>query len=295
MSVTREFDFHRAGSVDEALRLLGSLGEDAKLLAGGHSLIPTMKIRLAAPTALIDLGGIAELKAIEAVDGDGGVRIGAMASHNDVATSELVARTVPALAEAASGIGDLQVRNSGTIGGSLAHADPAADYPALLLALDGTVEARSAGGRRTIRADDFFTGMFSTALGDGHSTLGSHEMITGVVFGATSGAAYAKWPNPASRYAVTGVAAALEGSGGRCTSARVAVTGAAAVPFRLTAVEEALLGAPLAQVDVAAVAAGALDPEELLSDSAGSGAYRAHLTGVMAARAVATAAERGGI
>jgi carbon-monoxide dehydrogenase medium subunit len=286
MTVTRDFDFHRASSVEEAIRLLGSLEGDAKLLAGGHSLIPTMKVRLAAPDALIDLGAIEALRSIESVDG--GVRIGAMATHNDVATSVAVGQAVPALAEAAEGSGDLQVRNSGTIGGSLAHADPSADYPALVLALNATIETASSGGTRTIAADDFFTGMFATALGE-------QELITGVVFGAAPAAAYVKFPNPASRYAVTGVAVSLAGTPGQVTGARVGVTGARVVPFRLTALEDALTSGPLDGVNVAAVVAAALDPAELLTDSAASAAYRAHLTGVMAARAVALAADRGGL
>lgn len=286
MTVTRDFQYRRAGSIEEATSLLASLGPDAKALAGGHSLIPTMKVRLAAPAALVDLGGISELRRIEPVEG--GVRVGAMVTHTEVAESRVVRTTAPALAEAAAGIGDLQVRNRGTLGGSLAHADPVADYPALLLALNGTVETAGPGGRREIAADDFFVGMFTTALEE-------QELITAVTFPEARGAAYVKWPNPASRYAVVGVAASLEGSGGRCAAARVAVTGAAATPFRLEALEAALTGSASSDVAVEEVVAGTIRPEDLMSDSAGSAPYRAHLTAVMARRAVARAAERAGV
>lgn len=286
MTLTREFEYRRAESVDEAMALLASLGPEAKLLAGGHSLIPAMKVRLAAPSALVDLGGIAELRSIDPVDG--GVRIGAMVTHTAVAESDAVRASAPALAEAAAGIGDLQVRNSGTIGGSLAHADPAADYPALVLALDATIRTAGSGGSRTIAADDFFTGMFATALEDG-------EIITAVTVPASMGAAYVKWAHPASRYAVVGVAACLAGTDGRCSSARVAVTGAASSAFRIGALEEALVGADPAGVDVGGIVANAVDAGSLMSDSGASAEFRAHLTAVMAARAVGEAATRAGI
>ena len=259
------FDYHRPSSLAEAEALLSG---EATLMAGGQTLIPTLKLRLAQPSAVIDIGGIAELGGI-GVDG-GTVSIGATARHADVAGSAEVQGAIPALAQMASGIGDAQVRHMGTIGGSVANNDPAADYPAAVVALGATVHTN----RRQIAGDDFFTGMFETALGDG-------EIITKVTFPVPQAAAYAKFPNPASRYALVGVMVARTGGG-----VRVAVTGAGACVFRVAAMENAL---------AANFSAGAIDgisvpADSLNGDIHGSAEYRAHLVGVMAKRAVGQAA-----
>ena len=259
------FDYHRPSSLAEAEALLSG---EATLMAGGQTLIPTLKLRLAQPSAVIDIGGIAELGGI-GVDG-GTVSIGATARHADVAGSAEVQGAIPALAQMASGIGDAQVRHMGTIGGSVANNDPAADYPAAVVALGATVHTN----KRQIAGDDFFTGMFETALGDG-------EIITKVTFPVAQAAAYAKFPNPASRYALVGVMVARTGGG-----VRVAVTGAGACVFRVAAMENAL---------AANFSAGAIDgisvpADSLNGDIHGSAEYRAHLVGVMAKRAVGQAA-----
>lgn len=192
------------------------------------------------------------------------------------------------MAETASGIGDPQVRNKGTIGGSLAHADPAADYPAIVLALNATITVHGPGGERSIAADDFFTGMFDTALDEA-------EIITRVSFPAHSsgsGTAYAKFPNPASRFAVVGVAAHLTMDGDRCVDARIGITGAAPVAFRATAMEDALKGSVLDGEHIAAACQHKPDEDDMLSDLSGSAAYRAHLCSVMARRAIMAAAKQ---
>lgn len=260
------FAYHRAGSVADAAAALGK-ADDGKLLAGGQTLIPTLKQRLASPSDVIDLGGIKELKGIKA--GGGGVTIGAMTTHAEVASSADVQKAIPALAALAGGIGDPHVRHMGTIGGSIANNDPAADYPAALLALGATVKT----DKREIAADDFITGLFETALEEG-------EIITSVTFPAPKRAAYVKFPNPASRYAIVGVMVA-ETSGG----VRVAVTGAGPCAFRSADMEAALSGN---------FSAGALDGVSVSADGLNSdihaGAdYRAHLIKVMAKRAVAAA------
>jgi carbon-monoxide dehydrogenase medium subunit len=261
------FAYHRPQSLADAASLLSSAAE-AKLLAGGHTLIPTMKQRLAAPKTIIDLSAIGELRGITR-KGDA-LLIGAMTRHDEVATSADVRALLPGLCRVAEVIGDPHVRNRGTIGGSLANNDPAADYPAAVLALAATI----ATNRREIKADDFFTGLFSTALADG-------EIITRVAFPAAGKFAYVKFPNPASRYALVGVAVAQRGS-----EVRVAVTGAGANGvFRHRAMEAALAGGWSAQ----ALAGIAADPADMMSDMHGDGAYRAHLVGVLARRAVAAA------
>lgn len=283
---TAEFDYARAGSVDEALSMLADGGMNAKLLAGGHSLLPTMKLRLSMPSMLIDISEIDELSGIEAEGGR--LRVGALTTHRTVEHSELAQAQCPALAELAAQIGDPQVRNRGTIGGSLAHADPAADYPALVLALGADVEIAGPNGTRTVAADDFFIDMYETALED-------NEMITAVVFPtmtAGQGAAYAKFANPASRYAVVGVAAMVELQGGRCTSARVAVTGAAPKAFRVPQVEEQLTGTPLDDDTIAHAVEGMVDPADMMEDLSGSAEYRAHLCTVQAKKAIRQAADR---
>jgi len=260
------FTFHKPSSLDEAASLYSG-ADDARYVSGGHTLLPSMKLRLAGPSDLVDLGGIADLKGIQA--SGSGIRIGAGTCHNAVAHSGDVKSAIPALAHLAGGIGDFQVRNRGTIGGSIANNDPAADYPAAVVGLGATVHTN----KRDISGDDFFTGMFDTALEDG-------EIVTAVSFPKPKRAGYCKFPNPASRYAIVGVFVA-ETDGG----VRVAVTGAAPSVFRMAAMETALAGN---------FSAGALDgiqvPEDNLNSDIHAGAdYRAHLVTVMAKRAVAAA------
>jgi carbon-monoxide dehydrogenase medium subunit len=258
------FSYQRPASLAEAAKLLSG---EAKLLAGGMTLLPTLKQRLAQPSVLVDLGAMAELKGIKAEGG--GLTIGAMTTHAEVAQSAEVKRTIPALAVLAEGIGDPQVRNRGTIGGSISNNDPAADYPAGLVGLGATVITN----KRKIAADDFFKGLFETALGDG-------EIVTAVSFPKPEKAGYAKFPNPASRYAMVGVFVAKTGGG-----VRVAVTGAGPSVFRVPDMEKALAGG----FSPDAVKSIKVASKNLNSDMHGSAEYRAHLVSVMAARAVAAA------
>lgn len=259
--------YHRASSVEEAVKLAGS--DEAKYLSGGQTLIPTMKQRLAAPANLVDLRHIASMKGIS-VNGQS-VRIGAATTHAEVATSADLKAVCPGLANLAAHIGDPHVRHMGTIGGSIANNDPAADYPSAMLALNADIVT----DRRTISADDFFTGMFDTALEDG-------EIIVAVSFTAPAKAAYAKFPNPASRYAMTGVFVAKGADG----AARVAVTGAGSDGvFRHGGMEDALTSSFSAD----AISGVSVDPSALMSDIHASAEYRANLIKVMAKRAIAAA------
>lgn len=286
MAAPYEFDYARATSVDEALSLLAKHGSDAKFLAGGYSLVPAMKLRLSAPSTLIDISGLKDLSYIE--ERDGFLHVGALTTHRTVEYSDVARQRCPVLNDLARAIGDPMVRNRGTIGGSLAHADPAADYPALVLALGCSIEVRGPDGTRSIAADDFFTGMFETALQEG-------EMITEIVFptfDAGRGAAYAKSPNPASRYAVVGVAALVQVEDDACQWARVAVTGAAPSAFRVPDVEDELAGTALSDDDIASAVDGMVSAGDLMEDLSGSPAYRAHLCEVEAKRALRAAAEQ---
>lgn len=260
------FNFNRPTSLDDAAGALAA-AEDGKLLAGGQTLLPTMKQRLAAPSDLIDLSGIPELSGIRR-EGDA-IVVGAMTRHAEVAASDVVREAIPALADLAEGIGDPAVRNAGTIGGSVANADPAADYPAAVVGLGATVHTN----KRTIAADDFFVSLFETALDD-------DEILTAVSFPIPAKAAYAKFPNPASRYAIVGVMVASGGDG-----VRVAVTGAGASVFRVPEMEQALTG----DFSAAAIDGMSVPEDDLNADIHASAEYRAHLVGVMARRAVAAA------
>jgi len=262
-----DFSYHRPSSVRQAVNLLNKI-QDAKLLAGGQTLIPTMKQRLASPANLIDLSLVEELVGIELKGRS--LDIGAMTRHADVATSEAVQANLPALGALAGKIGDPHVRHMGTIGGSLANNDPNADYPAAVLGMGATIVTN----KRKIAADEFFTGLFETALE-------ADEIITRVSFPLVKKAAYVKFPNPASRYALVGVFVAKRGS-----DVRVAVTGAGASGvFRVKAFEEALEKRFAAKsLDGLTVPA-----EGLSSDIHGSAEYRAHLIGVLARRAVVAA------
>lgn len=260
----KSFRYHAPATLSDAANILAAR-DDAAILAGGMTLLPTMKQGLAAPGDLIDLAAIQDMKGI-VMEGEVLV-IGAMTRHADVAGSSLVQERLPALARLASRIGDQQVRHRGTIGGSIANNDPAADYPAALLALDATIVTN----QRSIRADDFFVGMFETALQSG-------EIVTAVRFPPAERAAYAKFPNPASRYAIAGVFVAEAGG-----TVRVAVTGAGSSVFRASDIEAALA----ADYSVEALQRISIDAEELMSDIHADREYRAHLVMVMARRAVA--------
>ena len=277
------FQYVKANSVSEALMLMQEHGEEAKLLAGGHSLIPAMKLRLSQPGVLIDISGVAELKGI-AVNGNT-LSIGAGETYHAIATSATVQRSCNVIAACVAQIGDIQVRNAGTLGGALAHSDPAADVTAVVLALGGSVTAQSANGARQIAADDLFVAMLTTALDEG-------EIITRVdvpVLQAGQGAAYAKLKHPASRYAIVGVAAMVTMSGGKISAARVAVTGAGPQATRQAACEQALIGSDGGEAAVKAAAALAGTDMDYLGDIHASEEYRQAMVKVYAARAIADA------
>jgi carbon-monoxide dehydrogenase medium subunit len=275
------FDYQRASSVDDALAKLGSGG---KLLAGGHSLVPLMKLRLSEPDVLIDISRIAELSGVR--DNAGTIEIGATTVHHDIATSALIKERCPALAECAGEIGDPQVRNRGTVGGSLAHADPAADYPAVMLALDAQINIRGPKGSRTVAAGDFFQGMFTV-------DLAPNEIIVSISVKPLKSAAYAKLHQKASHFAIVGVAAALEVNGGKISSARIGLTGAGPSATRLTAVEQALAGKPATKDSIAAAAANAgAGVDDLNSDIHASEEYRRAMIAVFTKRALEEALAR---
>jgi carbon-monoxide dehydrogenase medium subunit len=269
------FDYQRAGSVDEAIGLLTDNGEDAKLIAGGHSLLPLMKLRLAAPSVLIDIGRIGDLSYVQ---GEGGeVRIGALTRHHDAANSDLLREQVPLLAHVAGQIGDPQVRHRGTVGGSVAHGDPASDLPAVLLALRATLVARGPGGERTIAADDFFTGFLETALAP-------DEVLTEIRVPAVPGTGWAfeKFNRRAQDWAIVGVAAVLtNGSGGP----GVGLVNMGSQPMRAAGTEEALRSGSGA-ADAAARAAEGADPP---SDLNATPEFRRHLAEVLTRRALQAA------
>jgi len=262
------FDYHKPRTLAEAAELL-STHPEARLLAGGMTLLPTLKQRLASPSDLIDLAGMPDLAGIEVTGSE--VRIGAMTTHETVAHSAEIIAKLPALAALAESIGDPQVRHRGTIGGSISNADPAADYPAAIVGLGATVIT----DRREIAADDFFTAMFETALQPG-------EIVRQVRFPIPQAAGYAKFPNPASRYAVVGAFVARTANG-----VRVAITGAGPSVFRLADMEAALS----ASFTPAAIGGIAVPADDLNTDPHASAGYRAHLIGVMTARAITFALE----
>lgn len=269
---TSEFAYKKASSVAEALSLLQQ-HPDAKLLAGGHSLIPTMKLRLASPSALIDISKVPELKGIR-LEGDHLV-IGAATTYHEIESNGQVKAAAPILAQAIHLIGDPMVRAKGTIGGSLAHADPAADLPASMIALGAKIKIQGQGGSRVVEADQFFKGMFETAVGEG-------EILTEVHIPANAGKqAYEKFAHPASRYAVVGVAVVV-GAGG----VRAAVTGAGEHAMRLGKLEAALAGKTLDAATIEAACKGLVSAEGLNHDLVASAEYRAHLVDVMAKRAL---------
>ena len=278
------FDYERAVSIDDAVAKLSAANGNAKLIAGGHSLVPLMKLRLSEPQVLIDIARIPGLSGIR--EKDGKIEIGACTSHHDVAVSALLYQQCPIVSDAAAGIGDPQVRNRGTLGGNIAHADPSADYPAVMLAVDADIHVKGPKGWRAVKALDFFKDLFTV-------DLAPDEIIGGVQFAPVRAAAYAKLHHRASHYAVVGVAAALEMSDGRIRVARIGLTGAAPHAIRLTNVEEALAGqVPSTEtVDAAAKLAGS-DLEVINGDIHGSKEYRRAMIAVFTRRALNRALAR---
>ena len=284
------FDYHRASSLSDAQKLLAA-NPGAKLLAGGHSLIPLMKLRLATPPALVDIGRIPELRGI-ARRGDA-IRIGSLTTHAELAASADLQKSAAALAEAAGLVGDPAVRSRGTIGGNIAHADPASDLPAVLVALNASIVAIGPSGERTVAADGFFTGIMTTALAD-------NEVVTAIVVPVSvrgQGSAYVKFEHPASRYAVIGAAASVTMAGNTCSGARIALGGLVPHATRAQAVEKALTGKPL---DTATIAAAASQVSsdlggEVTGDIFASAAYRTAVAPVYMKRAIAAAAARAGL
>ena len=284
------FDYHRARSLADVHQLLAA-NPGAKLLAGGHSLIPLMKLRLAAPPAVVDIGRIPELRGISR-SGDT-IRIGALTTHAEIATSADVQKGAPALSEAAGLVGDPAVRSRGTIGGNVAHADPASDLPTVLVALDARLVVVGPSGERTIPADGFFTGIMTTTLAD-------DEVLTAVVVPVAArgqGSAYVKFSNPASRYAVVGVAASLTVANNQCSAARIAVGGLVPHARRTATVEKALTGKELNAAAIAA-AAGQVGSDlgaEVTGDIFASASYRKAVAPVYVKRAIAAATARAGL
>jgi carbon-monoxide dehydrogenase medium subunit len=276
------FSYHKATSLDDALKLVAEFGDEGKILSGGQSLLPVMKLRLASPAHLIDISGLRDLAGITS-DGDT-IVVGALTTHAELAKAD-----VPLLSEMAHVVGDQQVRNLGTIGGALAHADPAADYPAGALALEVELDATGPNGTRRVPIVDFFQGFMTT-------TLAPDEIVTAVRIPALpegAGTSYQKIANPASGYASAGVAAIVAtDANGKVTFIRVGITGAADAAYRATTVEDALLGQSLDEETVKAAAAHAVEGRDLLDDVNASAAYRAKVVPNITRRAILTAAGR---
>ncbi len=278
--IPESFDYQRASTVSEAISLLQQHGEDAKIVAGGHSLVPTMKLRLATPGTLIDIGGISELKYIN--DKGDHLAIGAGATHWMIESSDLIQKKAPGLSQAAAQVGDVQVRNRGTIGGVLAHSDPQADYPGVVLALDATLVVQGSRGERTIAVSDYFTGLWETALGD-------DELLTEVRIptdSANANSCYLKFPQPASRYPYVGCAVAMDSSAGSCTDIRVGFSGVGETAFRDSGIEDALRGNTLNESAIASASAKAADGRSVLSDVFVSEEYRRAMAQVYVKRAL---------
>lgn len=284
--IAHDFDYQRPATIDEAVRVLGR-AKDAKVLAGGHSLLPLMKLGLAQPATLVDIGRIASLREIRVTEGE--VAVGALATHQQVAEHRAIRERLAALGEAAGAVGDLQVRGRGTIGGSLSHADPAADEPAPTLAFEATLRAVGPKGERRIAARDFFKGTFETALA-------ADEILAEIRFTVPpprSGSAYEKFPHPASRFAVVGVAAVVTlAADGAVAKAAVAVTGVSERPFRAAGAERALQGTKADATAIGKAAAQAAEGVQALSDLVASSEFRRHLLTVHARRAIERAVAR---
>jgi aerobic carbon-monoxide dehydrogenase medium subunit len=284
--IPTSFDYVAAKSLDEAVSLLAKHKDDAKLLAGGHSLLPAMKLRLAQPKVLIDISRIKDLNYIREEGGQ--IRIGAMTTHFQIETSDLLRRACPLLPETATNLGDMQVRNKGTMGGSIAHADPAADWPAAVIALNAEMVAVGPKGERVIKSDDFFVELFTSALQPG-------EVLREIRFTPPKGKfgqAYFKFRHPASGFAVVGIAVSLTAEGSKCGSCSVGVTGVSSKAYRAGGVERALKGASLDGNTLAAAAEHVADGVATNSDLFASGEYRKHLAEVYTRRALETAAAR---
>jgi len=282
--IPAQFDYAAPATLDEALSLLAERPDDAKILAGGHSLIPAMKLRLAQPALLIDIGRVKDLSYIREEGGQ--IRIGAMTTHYQLESSERLREVCPLLPECAASIGDVQVRNKGTIGGSLAHADPAADWPAAIISLRAELVAVSSRGERVIAADDFFVDMLTTALRP-------DEVLREIRInapGGRTGQAYMKVHHPASGFAVVGVAVSLTlGADGKCSAAGVGITGVATKAYRAAQVEGALVGSTPDEQTIASAASHAADGVDANGDIYASADYRRHLAVVYARRAIAAA------
>ena len=284
--IPASFDYHRANSVDDAVRLLGQFGADAKLLAGGHSLIPLLKFRLAQPTHLIDISRIRDLTGIR--EENNTIVIGALTTHQQIESNQLLKSKCPVLVETAENIGDVQVRNKGTLGGSAAHADPASDYPAALFALEAQFVVQGPNGRRTVSVDDFFVGMLT-------SVLGPDEILTHIripVQPSNTGASYQKFAQKASGFAICGVAALITRANGKCTRARIGITGVTQKAYRATAVEQAIEGRTLSAEEIAAAASKAAENVEALVDIHASSEYRKDLARIFTRRAIESAIAR---
>jgi carbon-monoxide dehydrogenase medium subunit len=275
------FDYVRPATLDEALGLLATHGEDAKVLAGGHSLIPAMKLRLSQPKVVVDIGRIGDLRSIG--ERDGKIVIGALATHYDIESSDLLERSCPLLPEVAGNIGDIQVRNKGTIGGSCVHADPAGDWPAAMLALDAEFEISGPSGSRTVAARDFFVDMLTSAVESGEILKLIHVPVTAKTV------AYVKFAQKASGFAIAGVAVVLDKAR---KGVAIAVTGVAAKAYRAASAESSLRGLELSAATIATAAQKAADGVDPLSDIHASAEFRAHLARVQAKRALELAASR---
>jgi carbon-monoxide dehydrogenase medium subunit len=283
--IPAQFDYARVDTLDQALSLLAQ-NEDAKILAGGHSLIPAMKLRLIQPPLVVDIGRIKDLSYVREADGQ--IQIGAATTHYQIESSELLKKICPLLPECAGHIGDVQVRNRGTIGGSLAHADPAGDWPAAIVALNAELVAVSKQGERVIQADDFFVDLLTTALDPG-------EILREIRISKPLGTAqaYVKMHHPASGFAVVGVAADLSvNGGGKCERASIGITGVSAKAYRAAAVETSLTGATLNEQTIASAAGRATDGVDTSGDLFASADYRRHLAQVYTRRAIEAAVAR---
>jgi aerobic carbon-monoxide dehydrogenase medium subunit len=282
--IPAKFDYVKPGSVEEAVTALVEGGEDAKIIAGGQSLLPVLRLRLAAPSLLVDLGGIAELKGIRD-DGDG-IVIGAMTPYFEVLADNLVQEHVALLAQATATVADNQVRHRGTLGGALAHADPAGDLGAPALALDAVMTIAGSSGTRTVSAADFFVDYFTTALGEG-------EILTAIRFPKYTGwgSHYEKFNRTAQAWSMCAVAAAVRVEGGSIAEARVGLTNMGTTPIRARAVEQALVGQPATAEAVRAAAEHATEGTAAPSDADAASDYREHLAKVLTGRAVLAAAD----
>ncbi len=274
-----EFDYVRASSIEEAISLKAA-NDDSSLLAGGHSLIPAMKLRLSTPLKLIDISGLDQLKKIS--KNESHISIGALCTHKQCAESEIVQSNCPALSDAASVIGDPHVRTKGTIGGALAHSDPQADYPGAILALNATFVAKGPSGERTIEVDDYFIGLWETALGEG-------ELLTEIripINSMNANSCYVKFPQPASRYPYVGCGVSLNSKNGTCSDIRVGFSGVGEWAFRDSGVESSLKGQPLNESTIASAADKAAEGKTVLNDHFVSEEYRRAMSKVYAKRAM---------